>query len=210
MMSDFFDKHYKRYDAWYYENKLAYLSELEAVKKVLPTEGYGLEIGVGSGRFAGPLGITVGIDPSKKMVELARGRGVDARLGVGEELSFKDSTFDYVAIIVTLCFVRNPGKVITESVRVLKPEGKLIVGIIDKESFLGKFYQKKGSIFYGHARFFAIEEIARMLKAAGFNDFSYYQTIFDYPDKLSVVEKPHKGFGKGGFVVIGAVKKENK
>jgi len=209
-MSDFFDKHYKRYDAWYNENKLAYLSELEAVKKVLPKKGYGLEIGVGSGRFAAPLAIAVGVDPSKKMVELARERGVDARLGAGEELPFKDFAFDYVAIIVTLCFVQNPEKVITESARVLKPRGKLIVGIIDKESFLGKFYQKKGSIFYGHARFFNIEEGVQMLRAAGFNDFSYYQTIFNYPDKLRVVEKAQKGYGKGGFVVISALEKANQ
>lgn len=207
-MSDFFDKHYKRYDAWYDENKLAYLSELEAVKKVLPEKGYGLEIGVGSGRFTAPLGITVGIDPSKKMVELARERGVDARPGVGEELSFKDSTFDYVAVIVTLCFVQDPEKVIVESARVLKPSGKLIVGIIDKESFLGKFYQQKGSIFYGHARFFNIEEVVEMMRAAGFGDFAYYQTVFDYPDKLNTVEKALEGFGKGGFVVINAMKKE--
>ncbi|MGB2660926.1 MAG: class I SAM-dependent methyltransferase [Candidatus Omnitrophota bacterium] len=207
-MSDFFDKYYKRYDAWYNENKLAYLSELEAVKKVLPTEGHGLEIGVGSGRFAAPLGITVGIDPSKKMVELARGREVDARLGVGEELSFKDSTFDYAAIIVTLCFVQDPEKVITESARVLKSDGKVIIGIINKESFLGKFYQKKGSIFYGQARFFDIEEVVQMLRASGFSNFSYYQTIFDYPDKLSAVEKPLEGFGEGGFVVISAVKEK--
>jgi len=207
-MSEFFDKHYLEYDAWYERNKLAYLSELEAVKKALPEEGYGIEAGVGSGRFAAPLGITVGIDPSKKMVELARERGVDARLGVGEKLPFKDSTFDYVAIIVTLCFVQDPEKVITESARALKPRGKLIVGIIDKESFLGKVLSEKGSIFYGHARFFGIEEVTQMLKVAGFSTFSYYQTIFDYPDKLRAVEKPLKGFGKGGFVVVGAVKKE--
>ncbi|MDP8299697.1 MAG: SAM-dependent methyltransferase, partial [Candidatus Tantalella remota] len=75
-MSTVFDELYKRYDAWYDENRFAYLSELEAVRKVLPEEGYGLEIGVGSGRFAAPLGIAKGIDPSKKMVELARERGV--------------------------------------------------------------------------------------------------------------------------------------
>lgn len=206
-MSDFFDKHYQEYDAWYERNKFAYLSELEAVKKVLPKNKYGLEIGVGSGRFAEPLGITVGIDPSEKMIELAQGRGVDARLGAGEELLFKDSIFDYVAIIVTLCFVKDPEKVVTESARVLKPSGKIIIGIIDKESGLGKFYQKKESIFYGHAQFFSIDEIVRMLKAAKFNNFAYYQTIFDYPDKLTAVEKPRKGYGKGGFVVIRGVKK---
>ena len=204
-MSDFFDKHYQEYDAWYEKNKLAYLSELDAVKKVLPRKGYGLEVGVGSGRFAGPLSIDVGIDPSKKMVELARGRGVDARLGAGEALSFKDSTFDYVAIIVTLCFVQDPEKVIAESMRVLKPDGK-IIGIIGKESFLGRFYQQKESIFYGYARFFDIEEVEQMLRAAGFSNFSYYQTIFDYPDKLRAIEKSQEGYGKGGFVAVSAIK----
>ncbi|MDP8257871.1 MAG: class I SAM-dependent methyltransferase [Candidatus Aadella gelida] len=207
-MGNIFDELYRKYDAWYDKNRFAYLSELEAVKKVLPEKGYGLEIGVGSGRFAAPLSIAVGIDPSKKMVELARGRGVDAALGVGEELSFKDSTFDYVAIIVTLCFVQEPEKVITESARVLKPGGKIIIGIVDKESFLGKSYQEKGSIFYGHAQFFEIEEVEQMLKVAGFSGFSYYQTLFDYPEKIKSIEKPLEGYGKGGFVVINAVKKE--
>ena len=207
-MNNFFDDNHEKYDKWYERNKWAYLSELEAVKKVLPKNRYGLEVGVGSGRFAAPLGINIGIDPSKKMVELARERGVDAALGVGEDLSFKDCTFDYVAIIVTLCFVQDPEKVTAESARVLKPGGKIIIGIIDKESFLGKFYQKKGSIFYGHARFFDIEEVVQMLGAAGFSDFLYYQTVFDYPDKLHAIEKPLKGYGKGGFVVISAAKKE--
>jgi len=207
-MKNVFDEHYNKYDAWYDKNKFAYLSELEAVKKVLPVEGYGLEIGVGSGRFAAPLDIAVGIDPSKKMVELAKGRGVDARLGVGEELSFKDSIFDYVAIIVTLCFVQDPEKVITETARVLKPNGKIIIGIVGKESVLGKLYMKRESIFYGHARFFDIKGIMRMLRASGFSDFSYYQTIFNYSDKLNAVEKPQKGSGKGGFVVISAEKGE--
>ena len=45
-----------------------------------------------------------------------------------------------------------------------------------------------------------------MLKTAGFVKFSYSQAIFDYPDKLSAVAKPEKGYGKGGFVVIGALR----
>jgi len=208
-MSDFFNEHYKEYDEWYEKNRFAYLSELEAVKKVLPEKGYGLEIGVGSGRFAALLGINVGIDPSKKMVEFAKVRGVDARLGSGEELLFNDSTFDYVAIIVTLCFVRDPKKVMSEAARVLKPEGKIIIGIIDKASFLGMFYQKKESIFYGQARFFDIKEVEQMLRGSGFSDFSYYQTIFNYPDKLNAVENPQKGFGKGGFIVISALKSQS-
>ena len=207
-MKNIFDENYKKYDKWYDDNKFAYLSEVEAVKKVLPTKGYGLEVGVGSGRFAAPLNISIGIDPSKKAIELAKGRGVDVRSGIGEELPFKDSTFDYAAMIVTLCFVQDPDKVIIEASRVLKPKGKLVIGIVDKESFLRKSYQEKGSIFYEYALFFDIEEIVQILKTDGFSDFSYYQTIFDYPEKLKTVEEPQEGFGKGGFVVIGAINGE--
>lgn len=201
-MSNFFDEHYQEYDRWYERNRFAYLSELEAVKKVLPKKGYGLEIGVGSGRFAEPLGINIGIDSSEKMIGLARARGVNARIGSGEELPFDDATFDYVAIIVTLCFVQDPEKVIAEAARVLRPNGKIIVGIIDKESFLGKFYQEKESIFYGYATFFTIKEVVLKLKAAGFKAFSYYQTIFNYLDKIDTVQEPQEGCGQGGFVVI--------
>ncbi len=40
-MNNVFDSYYKKYNAWYDKNKFAYLSELEAVKKVLPRKGFG-------------------------------------------------------------------------------------------------------------------------------------------------------------------------
>ena len=199
-----FDRYYKKYDAWYDKNKFAYLSELEAIKKVLPKEGKGLEVGIGTGRFAGPLDITVGIDPAKNMVEIARQRGVDARLGSGEDLPFIDGAFDYVAVIITLCFVKDPQKVLREAKRVLKRNGKIIIGIINKDSFLGKFYHEKKSVFYKQANFFSAKEVVDLLKRTGFSRFSYYQTIFKFPDMINSIEKPKKGLGEGGFVVISA------
>jgi len=206
-MNSVFDKYYKKYDAWYDKNKFAYLSELEAIKKVLPKRDNGLEIGVGTGRFAYALGITTGIDPSKKMLEIAKKRKVNVKLGYGEKLPFKDSTFGYIAIIITLCFVKDPLKVLRESHRVLKRRGKIIVGIIDKDSFLGKLYQEKKSKFYKEAFFLNVKELIDLLQNTGFNNFTYYQTLFTLPHKMDSVEKPRKGFGKGGFVVISADKK---
>ena len=205
-MSSTFDKYYKRYDAWYERNKFAYLSEVEALKEVLPKKGKGLEIGVGTGRFAKPLGIRHGIDPSRKMLEIAKKRGVKVHLGNGEKLYFKNSSFDYVAIIITLCFVKDPLKVLDEARRVLKKNGKIIIAIIDKESFLGKFYQRKKSVFYKQANFFGVREIVGLLKTIGFNRISYYQTIYKLPDKIRSIQRPKEGFGKGGFIVIGAYK----
>ena len=201
-MKSIFDRYYKKYDAWYGKNIFAYLSELQAVKAALPKKGKGLEIGVGTGRFAAPLGIAVGIDPSKNMIKIARQRGVDARMGRGERLPFRNANFDYVAIIITLCFVKNPQKVLKEARRVLKKKGKIIIGIIDKDNFLGKFYQRKKSIFYKQANFFSVRQVRELLKAEGFSSFSYYQTIFKTLNKINSIEKPNKGFGRGGFVVI--------
>ena len=70
-MCNIFDDYYKKYDEWYDRNPFAYLSELKAVQKALPEAGKGLEIGVGTGRFAAPLGISIGVDSSEKMIEIA-------------------------------------------------------------------------------------------------------------------------------------------
>ena len=205
-MINIFERYYKRYDSWYDRNKFVYLSELEAIRKVLPKEGKGLEIGVGTGRFADGLGIKFGIDPSKNMLKIAKQRGIDARLGFGEYLAFKDATFDYAAIIITLCFVKDPQKVLKEARRVLKRHGKIIVGIIDKDSFLGKFYQKKKSVFYKGANFFSVKEVIDLLGIVGFSKFYYYQTVFKLLDEIDSTEKPQKSFGRGGFVAISATK----
>ena len=60
-MSRIFEKYYNQYDLWYEKNEFTYLSELEAIREVLPKSGRGLEIGVGTGRFAQSLGIAIGI-----------------------------------------------------------------------------------------------------------------------------------------------------
>ncbi|OGV35975.1 MAG: SAM-dependent methyltransferase [Lentisphaerae bacterium GWF2_45_14] len=199
-----FDEHYEEYEAWYDNHEFAFLSELEALKMAVPGKGEGLEIGAGTGRFAASLGIADGIDPSTKMLELARQKGVDVKLGNGEKLPFPDNAFDYVAIINTLCFVKKPITVLKEAGRVLKSNGEIILGIIDKNNFLGRFYQEKKSRFYGHAHFFMTEEVVELLRQAGFKKFSFWQTLFAFPDEISEIEKPLEGFDHGGFVVIKA------
>jgi ubiquinone/menaquinone biosynthesis C-methylase UbiE len=206
-MRTVFDKNYKRYDEWYDRNRFVYLSELNVLKKALPKKGKGLEIGVGTGRFASKLGIPYGIDPSANMLKIAWKRGINVQVARGEELPFEDSTFDYVLITITLCFVKDPRKVLVEAKRVLRKQGKIIVGIVDSNSFLGKYYrEEKESVFYKNARFFGIEELTGLLSALQFNKFSYYQTLYDLPEKIDSVQKIKKGFGEGGFVVIKACK----
>ncbi len=199
-----FDSKYKQYDRWYDEHEFVYLSEVEALKKVVPRNKKGLEIGVGTGRFAEKLGISLGIDPSLKMINIAKRRGISVCLGVGEDLSFWQDEFDYVVIIIALCFVNDPLKVLTEARRVLKEKGKLILGIVDKQSFLGKFYRGKKSLFYKKATFFSVKQLTDWLEELGFKQIRYQQTIFNLPQNIKSLQKPKEGFGEGGFVVISA------
>ncbi|GAI42146.1 unnamed protein product, partial [marine sediment metagenome] len=83
---------------------------------------------------------------------------------------------------------------------------KIIIGIIDKDSFLGKIYQAKKSKFYKTARFFSVREIVSLLKQARFSKISFRQTIFHLPSQLRQIEPSQDGYGKGGFVVIAAYK----
>ena len=205
--ANLFNKNWERYDDWFEKHKNAYFSELKALKKVIP-EGFGLEVGVGSGRFAFPLGVKMGIDPSKNMLRGAKGRGIQVIQGAGEELPFKDGSFDFVLIVVTLCFVENPVNVLSEARRVLKRGGRLIVGEINKESWLGQIYEdrRKKSQFYIVATFYSSNEIIEMFDRVGIRYLESYHTLMSQSTAHEMWEEPEKGLDKGGFVVIAGVK----
>ena len=56
-MNSSFNSHHRRDEAWFSRHEAASLSELLAVRALLPWEVRGLEIGVGTGRFAAPLAL---------------------------------------------------------------------------------------------------------------------------------------------------------
>ena len=205
--ANLFDKNWERYDDWFEKHKNAYFSELKALKKVIP-EGFGLEVGVGSGRFAFPLGVKLGIDPSKNMLREAKERGIQVIQGVGEELPFRDGTFDFVLIVVTLCFVENPVNVLSKARRVLKSGGRLIVGEINKDSQLGRLYEAKKdkSRFYKIATFYSGNEIIGMFDEVGIKYLESYQTLLQPLAFPEMQEEPGTGFDKGGFIAIVGVK----
>ncbi|MGB9636357.1 MAG: class I SAM-dependent methyltransferase [Thermoplasmata archaeon] len=203
-----FEKYAKQYDEWFERNRFAYASELRAVRMLLPESGNGIEIGVGSGRFAASLGIKLGVEPSAAMRALARQRGVEVVDGVAESLPFASAQFDFAIMVTTICFVDNAEVAIKEAYRVLKSGGYLIIGLIDKESPLGKLYQmnKDKSVFYKHAKFYSVGELVTLLEQAGFKDFRLTQTIFHHPAEIKEIEPVKEGHGEGLFVVVRAVK----
>lgn len=55
------------YEAWFSENHHLFMSEVEAIRRLIPEFDKGLEIGVGTGLFAQKLGIKEGVEPSSAM-----------------------------------------------------------------------------------------------------------------------------------------------
>ena len=90
-----------------------------------------LEVGCGRGelaeRMTRELGAeVVAIDMSPRMVELARGRGVDAHVGDVQSLPFEDGCFDCAVAAWMLYHVPDLELGIAELYRVLRAGGRLV------------------------------------------------------------------------------------
>jgi len=209
-IENIFNTHSERYDHWFEDHPAVYESELAAVRAALPdSSGHGMEIGIGTGRFAVPLGIKVGVEPADAMRQAAIARGLDVLEGTGEVLPFKNGIFDFALMVTTICFLDDPPRAFDEAFRVLKPGGLMIVGFVDRESPIGKAYEsRKGeSLFYREAHFFTVNDVVSIMKNAGFDNFSFYQTLFHPLNEVEETEPVKKGHGEGSFVVITAQRK---
>ena len=204
-----FDNYSDEYDDWFIINKYAFQSELNAIKKALPDNGDVVEVGIGSGIFAAPLGIKEGIEPSEAMRKKAKKKGIRVMDAVAENLPYADKSKDAVLMLTTICFVDDIYKSFQEVYRVLKDSGHLIIGFVDKNSPIGKSYleHKDENVFYKDAVFFGTEELYKILNESGFKINNTYQTVFGRIEKIDKVQNVLAGYGQGSFVTIKAHKK---
>jgi len=201
---DHFEKTWKSYDEWFDGHQALYQSELAALKKAVPS-GAGLEVGVGTGRFAAPLGVRFGLDPAIHMLRLAKKRGLLVVQGLGESLPFKDESFDFVQIIFVIECVDDLVSFLREAVRTVRRNGALILGFIDRDSLWGQYYARDPA----QRRNFhppSTEEVLDIFDKIGLKFQEACQTLFQLPPDLSKKENPKRGFGRGGFVVLMATK----
>ena len=105
-------------------------------------------------------------------------------------------------MVTTVCFVSDIPKAFSEVHRILKPKGEFIIGLIDRNSELGKKYEKEKfkNKFYRDAHFHSPEEITELLADAGFNGFSFWQSLIN--PQTNKVEVPQRGYKKGSFIII--------
>jgi SAM-dependent methyltransferase len=125
------------------------------VSELAPTRV--LEVGCGPGELSERIALelaaeVVAIDLSERMVELARGRGVDARVGDVQALPFPDACFDCVVAAWMLYHVPDVDRGLAEIARVLRPEGHL-VAVTNSEEHLAEARATAGVDMLGQSAF---------------------------------------------------------
>jgi ubiquinone/menaquinone biosynthesis C-methylase UbiE len=168
-----FDSYAQDYDHWFEDNPEVYRVQLDILWRCMRKSGFtgvGIEIGVGSGRFAVPLGIPFGLDPSLHLLDMARSRGIEVIRGIAEQMPFCAETFDFALLMTSLCFIPDPARACQETCRVLKRGGKVMVGFLEQGGEIVTTYTltpDKGR-FLQHALFRTGDEITTFLGYAGF------------------------------------------
>ena len=112
----------------------------DAIRRLVGDEHIGryVDLGTGTGRmlemFAPLADEAIGIDMSREMLSFARANlgqsGLDhvqVRQGDIARLPLEDASADLVTLHQVLHFVADPAKAIAEAVRILKPDGRLVV-----------------------------------------------------------------------------------
>jgi ubiquinone/menaquinone biosynthesis C-methylase UbiE len=205
-----FDEHVAEYEEWFGKYPFVFQSEVEAIRDLLPKGNNisGIEVALGTGRFAKELSIKEGIEPSPHMRALALKRGIEVLSAEAERLPYKDMKFDFVLMAFCISYFEDLHRAFKEAQRVLKIGGALIIGFIDKESIIGKFYEerKPESVFYKQADFYTPKRIIAELKQLKFKDLQFSQTLFHALDDIKDFEPAKPGYGEGSFVLIKAIK----
>lgn len=152
-----FDKEAKIYDEWYKSKLGNFVDEAETrcvfdlfkAKKGMKV----LDVGCGTGNFSIKLAKmgceVVGIDVSEEMLKVAEAKAREEGLNIkfykmdAHQMEFEDNTFDGVLSVTAFEFLKEPEKAIEEIFRVLKPNGQLLIGTINKNSKWGEMYLSK-------------------------------------------------------------------
>ncbi len=206
-----FDELYERYDVWYHRNRGIRLSEHYCLRRMIGDNRI-LDVGVGTGALInGVEGLIVGVDPAENPLRLASRRGILSINTYGDLLPFRDNSFDYVVMTVTLCFLPDPLPVLREVYRVLKPGGFHVNCFVPRNTSWGRrylFLKHSGkSEFYKYAWFYTLEEVLRMLSDVGLRFVDACSTLRYSPVGPGYFELPVMGVDpEAGFVCVRSVR----
>lgn len=172
------------YDAWYQTPLGAFAHAVErdavlALADAKPGERV-LDVGCGTGIYALELARqgfrVIGVDQSMEMMAIAREKFREAGLagfwvcGSAEALPFRSASADLALAVTSLCFVPHPDRAIDEMRRIITPDGRVVLGELNRWSSWAFVRRLKGLVadtIYNRAHFWSRRELARLLDRNG-------------------------------------------
>lgn len=224
-----FDLSAEGYDSWCQTEIGSFVDTLEKnlMKEVAEPkkDEKVLDLGCGTGVYSYWLneqGLSVtGIDISSGMLNVAKSKvnadQIKFLKGDIEHLPFENETFDLVISNIVLEFTANPKEIVKEAFRVLKKDGRLVIGFIGKNSSWGKMYQEKGkqnpNSVFSKAKFFSQDDINELYKTRPDSmKFGLYFSMDEFIDKKQAtkIEEERKkliNYANAGYIVARWVKR---
>ena len=223
-----FDGYAAQYDAWFMTNENLFQSELRLFQKALGdiSGKRVLSVGCGSGLFESMIDCSgiEGIEPSRDMGAIAQKRGVNViAFGAIEDAELEENAYDVIYLNGSSSYMEDLTRAFNVCKKALKPNGKFISLDVPKESAFGFMYLlAKEAGTFDHPSLSGVMpklpyplelccagvwhstvEKIDALKALGFHDFDFYQTLLRNPMYTNeVVEDVVPGYQSGGYVAI--------
>lgn len=136
-----------------------------------------LDVGCSSGAFvwiAQNMGLNAeGVEPTEKPLEKAREMGLKVHLGLLHEIGFPDNSFDLITLFEVIEHLDKPAELLKECRRILRPNGILVIGTGNTQSWTRKIRGSSWEFFDmhrfgGHINFFCPKSIAVLATFTGF------------------------------------------
>lgn len=140
----------------------------------LPARGRMLDAGGGTGRVSSRLRSMIdevvvcdlSLPMLKQVLKKGRLSPVQSRI---ETLPFPDESFERIVVVDALHHFSDLRQSLQELLRVLKPEGRLVIEEPNIDHFLVKWVALAEKLFLMQSRFYASDEIVGMIKEQGLN-----------------------------------------
>ena len=195
-----------QYDAWYGTEfgSLCHRLEKDAIFSLVSFSSGDavLDAGCGTGVYLEELirlGLDVtGVDEDEDMLKYAansKGRGAALIKATLRDMPFEPSVFDKVISVCALEFVDDPSRALAELSRVLKKDGILLLGFLNKNSPWARLRMEKGrvttSVWHG-VKFYCLSDIAGIAFKVGLRMTGFKGAVYFPPEaegkEISILE----------------------
>lgn len=134
-----------------------------------------LDVGCSSGSFlsiAEQLGVNAeGVEPAERPVLYAKRKGLKVHLGTLQDLHLPENTYDAITMFEVIEHIKDTVPLLNECYRILKPNGVLVIGTCNTNSWTRRFMQNRWDCLdshTGHINFFSNKSIRFLAKKTGF------------------------------------------